>query len=72
MTLIGKTKQKVAKFKEDWQAAGRRIDEDNAQRPAPSKPSPPSAAEQQRIQHEGQWVVINNQQQGLTDPTSDA
>lgn len=68
MSLIAKAKQKVATFKEDWQAAGRRLDENNAKRPAPPKPSPPSAAEQERIQNEGQWAVINNQQQGLTDP----
>ncbi len=66
MNPIDKAKQKMQQVKGDWDAAGRRIDEDNAKRPPPM-PSPPSAAEQERIQREGQWAVVQNQQQGLTD-----
>lgn len=63
--LIRKAKEKVAEVKSDLDAAGRRIDEDNARRPKPQIKQP-SAAEQEQIRRDSE-TVIRNQQQGLTD-----
>lgn len=63
--LIRKAIEKLAEIEADLDAAGRRIDEDNARRAKPQAKRP-STAEQEQIRRDAE-TVVRNQQQGLTD-----
>lgn len=65
MSLFGKAKEAAQEFKTNWDASGKRMDEDAARRPK-AQPAKPSKADQQQIQRDAE-TVIRNQQMGLTD-----